>query len=471
MHLTNSWHENSGGIATFYRALFAAANRRGHQIRLVAPSAVDRIEEVGEFGRIYHLQSPRSPLNPDYRTIYPSQFLLPGSKLQQILTSERPDLVEISDKYTLNYLGAVLRLRLLDAVDFRPVVVGFSQERMDDNFRAYLRHIPFSQNFCSWYMRWLYFPFFDHHIANSDYTVSELRVAAQGQLVQRGTWIRPMGVDLAQLSPQRRSPQLRRRLLENFGRSEESVLLLYAGRLVPEKNLQLLFDLVIHLSRNSARDYRLLVAGDGIDRRHWEEKCTQEVPGRVLFLGHINSNNNNNKDRQVLADLYANSDIFVHPNPREPFGIAPLEAMASGLPLVAPEGGGVSSYASKDNAWISAPDIESFAGAVEAIAGNRELAATKINRALATARSFDWDSVAASYLDLYGELSERQATQNGSAPAFYSSPALGFRAVLMRGISQLAERTFRVGSTLAPRLKPLVGKLSPPGNPNHPAHP
>ncbi len=476
MHLTNSWHENSGGIATFYRALMAEANRRGQPIRLVVPAALDQIEEAGEFGRIYHIESPRSPLNPDYRTIYPLQFLFPQSKLQQILASERPDLVEISDKYTLNYLGALLRQRLLDRVDFRPIVVGLSQERMDDNFRSYLGHIPFAQKFCSLYMRWLYFPFFDHHIANSDYTVSELRSAAEGQLVPRGTWIRPMGVDLGQLSPRRRSPELRRRLLQNFGCAEESILLFYAGRLAPEKNLPLLFDLLIHLSRNSARDYRLLVAGDGIERRQWEKRCAQETPGRALFLGHINSHN---KDGHVLADLYANSDVFVHPNPREPFGIAPLEAMASGLPLVAPNTGGVASYASAENAWIAEPDVESFSQAVENAVTNRVLASEKTTKALATARSYRWESVAASFLDLYCELNRPPATQNSAAPkpAFYSSPAAGFRAVLMRGVSQLAARSFRLGSTVGSRLTsqssshpgPHVPSISypRPGTPNH----
>ncbi len=43
----------------------------------------------------------------------------------------------------------------------------------------------------------------------------------------------------------------------------------------------------------------------------------------VTYLGH-------EADRRRLADLYANVDVFLHPNPREPFGIAPLEAMASG---------------------------------------------------------------------------------------------------------------------------------------------
>jgi len=443
MHLTNSWHENSGGVATFYRALIAEANRRGQQIRLVVPASLDRIEEVGEFGRIYHIQSPPSPLNPDYRTIYPSQYLCPEGKLQQIVIAERPDLVEISDKYTLHYLGALLRQRLLHAVNFRPVVVGLSQERMDDNFSAYLGDVPFAQKFCSLYMRWLYFPFFDHHIANSDYTVSELRSAAQDQLVPRGTWVRPMGVDLAQFSPQRRSPEIRRRLLQNFGCSEESVLLLYAGRLAREKNLPLLFDLMTYLSRSNAGDYRLIVAGDGTERRLWEEKCAQEMSGKVWFLGHVNNKN-------ALADLYANSNVFIHPNPHEPFGIAPLEAMASGLPLVAPNTGGVASYAGPENAWIAKPDVESFAAAVEEAARNRPIASQKIDKALATARSYCWESVAASFLDLYSELSQPRAAANSavSKPAFYSSPAAGFRAFLMHSVSQLAARSFRLGSML-----------------------
>lgn len=242
MHLTNSWHENSGGVATFYRALIAEANRRQQPIRMVVPGATERVEEIGEFGRIYHLEAPRSPLNRDYRVLYPSRFLFPGTRLQQILIAERPDVVEISDKYTLNYLGAMLRLHLLPAVDSCPAVVGTIHERIYDNVAAYLGSIPFARQLCSVYVKWMYFPFFDHHVANSEYTADELRAAAQGQLVLRGTWIRPMGVDLSVLSPARQSGEIRQRLRQDLGASDHSVLLLYVGRLVPEKNLSLLFD-------------------------------------------------------------------------------------------------------------------------------------------------------------------------------------------------------------------------------------
>jgi hypothetical protein len=47
LHLTNSWHEKSGGGATFYRALITEANRRRHIIRLVVPAAESRVEECG----------------------------------------------------------------------------------------------------------------------------------------------------------------------------------------------------------------------------------------------------------------------------------------------------------------------------------------------------------------------------------------------------------------------------------------
>jgi len=442
LHLTNAWAETSGGIATFYRALIAEANRRGHEIRLIVPADEDNMQQVGDFGRIYRVRAPKSALNPDYRTIYPSQFLLQGSRIQEILAYEHPDLIEISDKYTLNYLGPLIRNGLLAAIDYRPVVVGLSQERMDDNVRAYFRTIPFAQVFASVYMRWLYFPFFDHHIANSEYTAEELRAAAHGHLIPRGTWIRCMGVELEHFSPRRRKPEHRRRLLQNFGLDDGS-LLLYAGRLVPEKNLGLLFDTVVQLVKEKKDDYRLLVVGDGVEREFWERKCHAGIPGRVQFLGHVHS-------PDALADIYANADVFVHPNPREPFGIAPLEAMASGLPLVAPNAGGITSYANSENSWIVSPDANSFAAAVRLVITNPALRARKIEQALITAQQFRWERVAASFLGLYEELNlQRTQRAQSDVADFVSTPAGTIRASILRAAATTAIRGFRFWSKLA----------------------
>jgi len=437
LHLTNAWHETSGGIATFYRALMEQANQRGHEIRLVVPGESDCIEDVGTFGRIYHVKAAPALFNSKYRMIYPSQFLSAGNKLQNILARERPDVVEICDKYTLHYLGGLLRMKLLQGVDFRPVVVGLSCERMDDNFRSYLADVPLAQKFCTWYMRWIYFPFFDDHIANSEYTAAELKTASKGHLVPRRTWIRPMGVDLSHLSPMRRSPAMRLRLLQNFGASVDAVLLLYTGRLVPEKNLRLLFDLINFLSRHGKHDYRLLIVGDGMERAQWEKVCAKQNPGRVMFLGHI-------KDKEVLADLYANADFFVHPNPCEPFGIAPMEAMASGLPLIAPNTGGVASYANRENAWTVEARVESFAIAIEEAVTNSDLRQAKAAKAIEKTQEYRWDKVTASFLDLYAELdgAVKRRSEAILTPNFSSTPATWLEKFLSHHISQVAQKIF-----------------------------
>ena len=84
-------------------------------------------------------------------------------------------------------------------------MLGLSCERMDENVAAYVGNSAFHRGFCRWYMHWIYFPFFDHHIAVSEHAASELVAASRRHRVRRGIWIRPMGVDVTRFSPDRRS--------------------------------------------------------------------------------------------------------------------------------------------------------------------------------------------------------------------------------------------------------------------------
>jgi glycosyltransferase involved in cell wall biosynthesis len=93
-------------------------------------------------------------------------------------------------------------------------------------------------------------------------------------------------------------------------------------------------------------------------------------------------------------------DAFVHPNPHEPFGITPLEAMASGLPLVAPRAGGVLSYANDDNAWLCHPTAEAFAAAVHSIFGSDREKRRRVQLARITAEQHDWSEIAGRYFNL-----------------------------------------------------------------------
>ncbi len=418
LHLTNFWHPTSGGVATFYRALTEAANRRRHHLRLVVPSDRDRIEQVGDFVRIYHLRAAPAPLNPRYRLLRPRLFMRPGGAIAKILRDEKPDLVEICDKYTLNYLAALLRKRLVPGVASRPVVVGLSCERMDVNVGVYLGPSRPWKFFARHYMKWLYFPMFDHHVAVSSSVAEELRAAARGHAVRRAVWIRGMGVDAELFHPRRRNQACRLRLASSLGAPAEATWLLYAGRLVPEKNLGLLLDTMRELSRPANDSFHLVVAGDGILRGDLEHQWTAEFPGRIHFLGHIS-------ERERLADLYANADLFLHPNPREPFGIAPLEAMASGTPLLAANSGGVTEYANAGNAWLVEPTGAAFAQACLEAVQESQLRRERTARARRTAEAHSWPRVAEGFLDLYREiwnLVRNPAYSVVSGPAFHSTP-------------------------------------------------
>src|SRR5262249_39606348 len=155
---------------------------------------------------------------------------------------------------------------------------------------------------------------------------------------RRGVWIRPMGADCGLFTPARRSEEFRRWLESCTGTPEGATLLLYAGRLAPEKNVDLVIETMRVLERQHCGQFHLVVAGDGRQRRALERICNRDLPGAVCFLGYI-------RGRERLADIYANCDGMLHPNAHEPFGIAPLEAMASGLPLIGPNAGGITSYA------------------------------------------------------------------------------------------------------------------------------
>ena len=138
------------------------------------------------------------------------------------------------------------------------------------------------------------------------------------------------GVDTAQFSPERASRAWRRRL----GVDDGTPLLLYVGRLAREKRVADLAPVLRNLTRGSHARRRervhLAVVGDGPARAALEQSFAG-LP--VTFTGYLRG--------EALATAYASSDLFVFPSDSEAFGNVVLEAMASGLPVVAAAAGGV----------------------------------------------------------------------------------------------------------------------------------
>lgn len=401
VHLTNYYHKNSGGISTSFNNLLAAAERHQRHVRLIVPGEAEAVEDVNPFARIYYVPAKFSPIfDKRYRIMMPWQYMVKDSVIRDILLDEMPDMIEVTDKYTLSLLGVMIRTNNFKKLG-RPMLVHFSCERMDDNVGSFLSGGRLGKWFARRVIGNYTMPNFDYHIANSTYTAEEFYNSVSPEAnPRRSEWflnwcwqafkaprvpvkerifVCPRGVDSRHFTPERLSDEVRREMIGRTAIPESAIILLYAGRISPEKNIGLLVELMKVLATDRDRDFRLLVAGAG-PQADWLKEQTDELsPGKVFMLGHL--------DKDDLANYYANADIFVHPNPKEPFGIAPLEAMASGVPTVAPNAGGILSYATNENAWLTEPTGEDFAKAIREIVENDEVREAKIGKALTTARA------------------------------------------------------------------------------------
>ena len=425
VHLTNYYHKNSGGISTSYNNLLAAAERHRRFVSLIVPGENEETEQVNEFAKIYYVPAKQSPVfDKRYRIMMPWQYMPGGSIIRKILLAEMPQMIEVTDKYTLSMLGAMIRIGKFRQLG-RPMLVHFSCERMDDNIGSFLS----TGRIGKWFARRIIgnynFPSFDFHIANSPYTADEFyKSVEKSENPQRSDWffnfcwrffnaarvrfeervaVCPRGVNSETFSPERKSDKTKREMREKANIPENAFVLLYAGRISPEKNVELLVDFMEILARDETRDFRLLVAGAGPKAEWLREETEKRIANKIIQFGHL--------DKETLANYYANCDVFVHPNPREPFGIAPLEAMASGVPTLAPNAGGLLSYATDENMWLAEPNAENFARAVIEIVENPSAREIKVKNALETARANTWekstDRLIATYDRMYEDFQKR----------------------------------------------------------------
>ncbi len=422
VHLTNYYHKNSGGISTSYNNLLAAAARHKREIRLIVPGEIETVEIVNDYAKIYYVPAKFSPVfDKRYRIILPWQYMPDDTLIRKILMSEMPDMIEVTDKYTLSMLGAMVRIGKFKQLN-RPMLVHFSCERMDDNIASFMTEGKFGRWLARNIIGKYTLPTFDFHIANSPYTAEEFYKAVEEtgeSRLKNWTWkkfnapnveledrifVCPRGVNVETFSPGRKSEKVKQEMRSRAKIPENSKVLLYAGRISPEKNIPLLVDFMKILARDTKNDYRLLVAGAGPTEAWLKEQITGDLTDKIILPGHL--------DKELLADYYANADVFVHPNPKEPFGIAPLEAMASGVPVVAPNSGGILSYATDENIWMREPTGEKFAEAIRDIIENPDRTKSKIENALETARSNTWevstDRLLATYDKMFEDFQKRK---------------------------------------------------------------
>lgn len=398
IHITNYYHKNSGGVSTNYNKLLAAAERHKRFVRLIVPGENEAVEEINEFAKIYYVAAPQSPIfDKRYRLMMPWQYIQTDTPIRKILMAEMPDMIEIYDNYSLTLLAGIIRKGKFKQLN-RPMLVYFTGERLDTIISSFVSKGRFGKWFSHSLMGKYNLAMFDFYIANSPFVAEELFESVQKNFNPHRSdrfldkcWkffkaskipfaervkICPRGVDAEKFNPKRSSDEMKREIRAKANIPEKSIVLLSSTRISPEKNIQLLPQIMEVLATNETIDFRLLVAGAG-PREDWlREETARKFPNKIITIGHL--------DKETLADYYANADVFLHPNPREPFGNVVLEAMASGVPVVVPNSGGFLAYTNDENAWLTETTAESFAATICEVIENKSLRNQKVKKALQT---------------------------------------------------------------------------------------
>ena len=225
----------------------------------------------------------------------------------------------------------------------------------------------------------------DALVAPSESQIAELK--AQGMHEDITIWSR--GVDQQMFNPAKRDPAWRTAM----GLGEDEVAITFLGRLVMEKGLDMFADTIVALRRMQV-PHRVMVIGDG-PARAWFEKS---LPGGV-FAGF--------QTGHELARALASTDVFFNPSVTETFGNVTLEAMASGLPVVAAGATGSASLveSSATGTLVEEGTAQGFAEALAPYCTDAALREAHGSAGRARASEYSWDAineaVAQTYLRLH----------------------------------------------------------------------
>ncbi|MFF3493932.1 glycosyltransferase family 4 protein [Streptomyces sp. NPDC002795] len=373
--VTESFPPDINGVA--HCALQTARHlaARGHDPLVVAP-ATPAGPQADAAAPCPVVRVPSLPL-PGYPQV---RVALPGRRLAQTVAAHRAELVHLASPFVLGMRGmaAATRLHVPAVAVYQTDLAGYARTYVGAGESAAWRRIRTVH-------------------AAADRTLAP-STAAQRDLEAHGVprvrlW--PRGVDAVRFRPERRCELLRADLAP---RGE--LLVGYVGRLAPEKNVEL-------LARVCGLDgVRVVVVGDGPS----EASLRSALPG-ATFLGR--------RTGDELARIFASLDVFVHTGPYETFCQTVQEAMASGVPVIAPAAGGPLDLVAHGRTGLLVPpgDAEALRDAVWALAGDPGLRATfgSAGRAAVSGRS--WEVVGDLLVEHYVDVLHARSAGAGAVAA------------------------------------------------------
>jgi glycosyltransferase involved in cell wall biosynthesis len=361
--VTETYPPEVNGVAMTVAHVVAGLHERNHDLQLIRPrqAASDEATATPRFHEVLMRGLP-IPRYPHLRMGLPAK-----RALIRLWSTKRPDVVHIATEGPLGFsaLQAAAHLKLPVTSDFRT------------NFHAYSRHYG---------VGWMRTPIIAylrrfHNAAKVTMVPTDALRAELAAVGFRNVVVVARGVDTHRFDPARRSVELR----AAWGVGDDDPVALYVGRLAPEKNLDLVassFDAI------RARDprARLVVVGDG----PLATTFGRGVPGVILAGRRVGDE---------LAAHYASADLFLFPSLTETFGNVTLEAMASGLPVVAYDDAAAAQLIQSGRNGVLVPrgDAERFVADANALAADASRRTVLGPAARVLALRHSWEDVVARF--------------------------------------------------------------------------
>jgi alpha-1,6-mannosyltransferase len=363
VQVANFYGPRSGGLRTAVDRLGAEYSAAGHEVYLVVPGSHPEQHTLPSGVTRISLPARLIPFTGGYRAV------LPGP-VTDLLRELAPDAIEVSDRLTLRSLGGWGRRNNVASVMI-------SHERLD-RLVGQLLPGPMARAVANVANR--------RTAASYDAVVCTTAFARKefDRIEARNVVTVPLGVDLDQFHPSRRSIQVRRQWAD-----PGQTLLVHCGRLSVEKHAHRSIDTVASL-RSSGVDARLVVVGEGPMRARLERQAAR-LP--VAFTGYIGC-------RDTVATILASADVALAPGPHETFGLAALEALACGTPAVVSRTSALAEILTSDSGATADNDPDAIAAAVSSVIDTPE--PLRRNNARRRAEQFTWPRAAAGMLDALG---------------------------------------------------------------------
>lgn len=331
MHVTlvsETYFPQVNGVSRTLGELVRYLRDRGDRVQLIHP-------DYGEAADGDQSRTVRSVVMPFYKELFLP--LPPFGAVHSAIEAFRPDIVHIATEATLGLgvLRFARRRRLAVVSSFHT------------NFDQYSRHyrVGWARGAIWRYLRWF------HNHTRETYVPSQATIGDLNQLGFERLVLWKRGVDGNLFCPDRPG---RVELRRAYGFKPEDIVITYVSRIAPEKNVDYLADcLAIVAARRP--DVRVMMVGDGPSRTALE----QRIGSFTRFVGY--------RRGEDLADHYAASDLFAFSSLTETFGNVVLEAMSSGLPVVAIRAGGVGETVQAGNTGLLVEPTEPPARLAEAL--------------------------------------------------------------------------------------------------------